>query len=142
MTLSPTRPFRRVLAAPLLILLAQSTALVAPVCTDMGTVAEAGVVESGHHQTRPSDEAPSSHLHRASQQGHDTDTAFSVGHHGDGHDSGPPPCTMVGHCVAGLPGLGVPSVDWIPPAGGLSAYTPGWQLHSSISQHLTPPPRA
>ena len=136
MSLVLTRSARRATAAPLLTLMLVSLVVLPGLCDGMGSepadaLAEPGAAHHGMHAARD----PGAD-HRAMVA-----TAFAV-EHGDGHDSTPLPCTMMGHCVAGLPGIGPPPGVWATAVQEPASDGPAWQIHAAILQHLTPPPRA
>jgi len=131
-----TRSARRAAATPLLTLMLVSLVGVPGLCDGMGTEPADSLAEPGavHHG-----------MHAATDPGADhrvmVATAFAAGH-GDAHDSTSLPCTMMGHCVAGLPGIGAPSGVWAAAVQEPASDGPEWQIHPAILQHLTPPPRA
>ena len=110
----------------------QAVVMVPGLCaeTDSGPAEAAAGIATAHHE-----------MHGAANPGTDTRVTVATAP-ATGHGSDTPPCTMMGHCTAGLPGIGVPASVWAAAAQEPEASGPEWRIHTAAPQHLTPPPRA
>lgn len=70
-----------------------------------------------------------------------SDAAETVDAPADSSDGPIPPCAMMGHCTATLPGVAAETTAGNPILQVSGTVRAGWQLHPAPPSHLTPPPR-